>query len=114
MPSQENFEAVFAALTGCRGALLSVSPVELERAGESLERTSRVLAAALTGSNITLAEAQRLRAEIVPLRALAGRACHYFDALSKLSSPEDDSLQNYTPNGTPQGATPAGHLVLHG
>ena len=114
MRSQENFEAVFAALTGCRDALSSVSPADLERAGEALERTSRVLASALPSANISLAQAERLRAEIVPLRALAGRARHYFDALSRLSSPEDDSLQNYTPAGISPSAAPAGQLVLHG
>lgn len=114
MPSRENFEAIFAALTDCRGALSSVSPADLERAGETLERTSRTLAADFPASNLTAAEAQRLKAEIDPIRALAARARHYFDALSKLSSPEDDSLQNYTPAGVPQGAVPAGRLVVHG
>lgn len=114
MPSSENFEAVFAALAGCREALSSISPMELDRAGETLERTSRVLASAPPASNITLAEIQRLRSELVPVRALASRARYYFDALAQLSSTEDDSLQNYTPNGMPPGAAPAGQVVLHG
>lgn len=114
MPRPENFQAVYAALADCRDALSSISPAKLERAGEILERTPAVLAMALTSSNISLAEAQRLRAEIVPIRALAARAQHYFDALARLTSPEDVSLQNYSPNGLPQGAPPAGQLVLHG
>ncbi len=114
MPSPEKFEAVFAAIAGCRDALSSISPAGLELAGETLERSSAALAAALPASNITLAEVHRLRAEILPVWALASRARHYFDALARLSSTEDDSLQNYTPNGLSPDAVPAGQMVLHG